>query len=122
MKKKLKKGQNGNNITSAIFNEEKMKVKDIILKSRGANFFGQESKDIAQMRGNGNLILYESFLFFKQWLTKKIITVPIENIKAIETPRSHLKKTASRPLLKLIYVNESGQLDSIAWLVNKLDL
>ena len=121
MSRKSKIEQNGNDIKSNPINEEYKKGKDIILKSRGANFFGQESSGIFQMRGNGNLILYESFLFFKQWITKKNISISIENIKAIETPRSHLGKAISRPLLKVIYVNESGQLDSIAWYVNKLD-
>jgi len=116
------------NISLDIISKEKDIMKGnmirekIILKSKGANFFGQESKGVAQIRGNGTLILYETFLYFKQFITKKEILIPIKNIKTIEITKSHLKKTKFRPLLKVIYTNDMGKEDSVAWLVNKLDL
>ncbi len=93
----------------------------ILLKSRGANFFGQESKGVSQMRGNGNLFLYENELFFKQWVPKKNISIPIDKIHSVEVIKSHLLKTKAVPLLKVIFENEKSQNDSIAWFVRKLD-
>jgi len=96
-------------------------IGNVILKSMGVNFFGQESIGSAQIRGNGTLILHENALYFKRWAPKKEFIIPISKIEAIETPRSHLGKHITRPLLKVVFINESGQYDSIAWWVRKLD-
>ncbi|MBN1801594.1 MAG: hypothetical protein JW891_08830 [Candidatus Lokiarchaeota archaeon] len=93
----------------------------IILKFRGANFFGQESKGVAQIRGNGNLILYKNELFFKQWLPKKIISIPLKKIKSVDTTSFHIYRYTGRPLLKVVFENEKGQNDSVAWIVGMLD-
>ena len=85
--------------------------------SSGANCFGLESLGQKQFRGNGILVLTEKELFFEMLLPKKEFNIPIRNIVKIETPKSHLHKTKFKPLLKVIFKNDKGELDSVAWLI-----
>jgi hypothetical protein len=83
----------------------------------GANFFGQESRGVAQLRGNGTLVLTDSELYFELLIPRREFRIPLASIQAIETVSSHLGKTVGRPLLKVVFLNEAGQNDSIAWYV-----
>ncbi len=95
--------------------------KEIIMRSSFANFFGQESKGVKQVRGNGLIVLTKDELYFEMYAPKRQFNVPLKSISKIETVKWHLKKTKSRPLLKVIYKNELGENDSLAWLVRDLD-
>ncbi len=95
---------------------------EIIAIDKFANFFGQESRGLAQMRGNGVLILTNSKLIFELFLPKRRFEILINDILNIEVVKSHLKKTKLRPLLKVIFKNERGEIDSVAWLVKDLQL
>jgi hypothetical protein len=86
----------------------------------GALFFGQESRGVTQMRGNGTLILTDDELLFKQWVVSKEFRIPLRSIQSIETPRSFLGKTQGVQLLKVNYLTESGAPDAIAWRVSDL--
>ncbi len=87
----------------------------------GANFFGQESGGVMQMRGNGTLVLTAIELYFERWLARKEYRIPLNAIQAIETPTSYLGKTNFRPLLKVVFKDEAGNTDSMAWLVRDLE-
>jgi hypothetical protein len=102
---------------------EPFKGVPMILSAQNANFFGQESKGLGQVRGNGSLLLTESELYFEMWAPKRILRIPKHMIKSVENPapRWHLKKTKNRPLLKVHFTNEQGQEDSAAWIVPELD-
>lgn len=82
-----------------------------------ANFFGQESLGMGQIRGNGTLVITDENLYFQLWLPKREFWIPLNSITAIEMPRSHLGKSKLRPLLKVVFQNEQDQRDSMAWLV-----
>ena len=86
-----------------------------------ANFFGQESKGSKQIRGNGVLLLTEEELFFEMWTPRKTLRIPLLSIKKIETPKSFLHKSRFKPLLKVSYLNEMGEIDAAAWLVVDLE-
>jgi len=86
----------------------------------GALFFGQESRGVTQMRGNGTLILTHDELLFKQWVVNKEFRIPLKSIQSIETPSSFLGKAQGVQLLKVSYLNESGAPDAIAWRVGDL--
>jgi hypothetical protein len=86
----------------------------------GALFFGQEPRGAAQMRGNGTLILMDDELLFKQWVVNRDFRIPLKLIQSIETPRSFLGKTQGVQLLKVTYLNESGEQDALAWRVRDL--
>ena len=88
---------------------------------RRASFFGQESLRGTQMRGNGILILTDSDLIFEMLLPNKQFRIPLHSIQSIENPSSFLGKSRFTPLLKVIYINDQGVTDSMAWQVVDLE-
>jgi len=101
--------------------KEKFAGKDILLTSRGANFFGQKSKGLGQIRGNGVLLLTNKELCFGMWTPKKDFKIPIVAIKSIENPKSFLGKSVLRKLLKINFINDGDDLDAAAWYVKDLN-
>src|SRR5690606_5453294 len=53
---------------------------------RAASFFGQESLGVAQMRGNGTLILTDADLIFEMWVPKREFRIPLRSIQSLENP------------------------------------
>jgi hypothetical protein len=84
------------------------------------NFFGEKSKGMTQIRGNGALLLTKDYLYFQMWIPKKEIKIPLDKIENIEEVKSFLGKSKLRPLLKIDYIDENGQKNSAAWLVKNL--
>jgi hypothetical protein len=87
----------------------------------GANFFGQESKGVTQLRGNGTLVLTDSELYFELLVPRREYRIPLASIQSVETPMGFLGKTVGRRLLKVTYRSEGGQNDAIAWYVTNLN-
>jgi type II secretory pathway component PulJ len=88
---------------------------------RAASFFGQESRGVAQMRGNGTLILTDTELIFEMWVPNNTFRIPLRHIQSLENPRSFLGKSRFTPLLKVVYTNEQGTKDAMAWQVPDLN-
>jgi hypothetical protein len=82
-----------------------------------ANFFGIESHGLMQVRGNGVLLLTDSDLVFGMFRPPCDFLIPLVRIEKIELVESHLTKTVFQPLLKVYYINEEGNEDSVAWWV-----
>jgi len=99
----------------------KLEGRETIRTFVGTNFFGQESLKLRQVRGNGVLVLTPEVLYFEMWVPRKVLQIPITDIIDIEVTKWHLKKTKNRDLLKVHFMNMSGEPDSAAWLVNNLD-
>ncbi len=97
--------------------KKRFQGKDILKMSVGANCFGQETVGLAQVRGNGTLVLTEEGLFFKMWMPQKTIMIDMAEITGLEIVKSHLGKTKFCPLLKVSFTNQEGVQDSVAWLV-----
>ncbi len=87
---------------------------------RAASFFGQESRGVTQMRGNGTLILTDTDLIFEMWVPATEFRIPLRRIQSLENPTAFLGKTRFTPLLKVVYTNEQGATDAIAWQVPDL--
>lgn len=85
------------------------------------NFFGQESAGVMQGRGNGTLVLTDSELYFERWVPRKEYRIPLAAIDSLETPTAFLGKTMFRPLLRVNFKNDAGQMDAMAWLVPDLE-
>ena len=85
------------------------------LQIRGANFFGQQSKGMMQMRGNGIFTLTGDTIYFDMWIPANHFEIPLSKITGIETPRSFLGKTVLYPLLQINFQNDAGEADAIAW-------
>ena len=96
---------------------------NIVISESNVNYFGQESKGLGQVRGNGSLILTDYELYYEMWTPKRILRIPRKNIVRVENPppKWHLKKTKNRPLLKVYFINQEGIEDSAAWIVPNLD-
>ena len=100
----------------------KFQESEIIKISENANYFGLESKGVKQIRGNGVLILTKEMLYFEMWVKPKtIVKIPINSIEKIESVKSHLRKSRFQKLLKVIFMDEQGNPDSVAWLVRDLE-
>ncbi len=95
--------------------------REILKKSIDANFFGLQTLGIGQLRGNGLLILTERDVIFNRYVPKKEFRIPLKSIIRIESSKSHLSKTISRFLLKIVFINSKGEEDSIAWTVGDLE-
>jgi hypothetical protein len=93
---------------------------DARLVDANALFFGQQSRGVRQMRGNGTLIVTDSDIIFQQWVPSREFRIPLSAIQAIENPSSFLGKWQGVPLLKVSFLNESGHTDSMAWRVGDL--
>jgi hypothetical protein len=105
------------------FNEtikKKFAGKQIVRQSTGANFFGQSSRGVGQIRGNGALVLTPSELYFIMFVPRKELTIPLQSVTSVSTPRSHLGKTVGWRLLRVDYRSPSGE-DAAAWAVQDVD-
>ncbi|MFX0164617.1 MAG: hypothetical protein ACFFAG_11495 [Promethearchaeota archaeon] len=100
---------------------KKYKDEDVLIKDDSSNFFGQELLGLGKIRGNGVLLLTEEELFFGMWKPKKKILIPVKSIIEIKNPKSHMYRSVLRPLLNVIFTNEKGVTDSIAWYVRDLE-
>lgn len=88
---------------------------------RAASFFGQESLKSTQMRGNGTLILTDTDLTFEMWIPNKQFHIPLHSIQSIENPIWFLGKSRFKPLLKVVYIDDQGATDAMAWQVINLE-
>jgi len=93
---------------------------DVLKQEPTANFMGQESKGMGQVRGNGALILTHTELHFILAIPRRNWVIPLADITKISFPKSHLGKTKFRPLLRVDYM-DNGQNDAIAWMVSDLE-
>lgn len=100
----------------------KFQERDILLISKEANYFGQESLGLKQIRGNGVLILTPEKLFFEMYSPKRKLAINLDSIFEIEKTKWHLKKTKGVPLFKVYFFDEKGEKDSVAWIVKDTDL
>jgi len=92
-----------------------------ILTCPMANLFGVKSSGMKQIRGNGILLLTASEIYFRMLLPAREFRVPLGSIKSVETPVSFLGKTKGIKLLKIDFINDTGEADSAAWLVSDLE-
>ena len=116
-------------IAIVVRNIQSRKVKEVLSKidkkrvlaiNSNANFFGQQSLGLTQMKGNGVLILMDSEVYYEMWIPKKIIRIPLESIKDIEETKFYLGKTKFKPLLKITFINDENEEDSCTWLVSNI--
>lgn len=113
---KIKKMQ----AASAKMAEEDLSGKEIKYGEELANFFGQESLGMAQVRGNGILRITQDEIYFRMLMPSRVFRFPINGIKNVETVKSFLGKTKFVPLMKVTFTNEHGESDSVAFLVRNM--
>ncbi len=94
---------------------------EVQLMDPSANCMGLESLGMAQVRGNGCLAATGERVLFRMWMPARSFEVRRSDITAVESSRSHLGKSKGMALLRLSFVNERGQPDSLAWAVRDLE-
>jgi hypothetical protein len=87
------------------------------LRLEPASFFGQESEGKTQMRGNGVLALLPDQLVFERMAARRDYVIPLAQVTQIENPKSYLGKSRGVPLLKVVWQDDAGKTDSMAWQV-----
>ena len=100
---------------------EKYSNLGIVLSCEGANFFGQESLTMKQVRGNGVLILTNEELIFEYWFPKRVLRIPLSKIHGLEKTKWHLRKTKGVNLIKVRFTNKEYKEDSAAWWVKDIE-
>jgi hypothetical protein len=70
-----------------------------------------ESSGVWKIHGNGVLILIEDQLYFGMWKPKKDLLIPIKAIIDISNPKSYMHRSVVKPLLKVTFTNEKGEID-----------
>ena len=93
----------------------------VLFRDSRANFFGVKSLGFKQIRGNGELVVTSRGIKFTRWFPEKEIFIPRERIIRMERTRSFLKKSIFRALAKVIFYNDRGEMDEIAWFVKDLE-
>jgi hypothetical protein len=94
--------------------DKRFAASDVLLAETLALSFGQESKGVAQLRGNGALALTRSELCFVMYVPTRELRIPLASIRAASLVRSHLGKTQGSKLLHVRFTNADGE-DAIAW-------
>jgi hypothetical protein len=95
-------------------------TRESIVLAEGANFFGRRSAGLAQLRGNGALVLTKDLLWFAQAVPERDVEIPVASIRSVTTPRSFLAKTIFRPLLAVRFEGPAGE-DEIGWAVRDVE-
>ena len=94
----------------------------IELADSRANFLGLSSRGVAQLRGNGILVLAKQELWFDQAVTQFQLTIPIEAIRRVDFTSSHLGKyLPGRRLLRVEFTASTGVVDTAVWAVREPD-
>jgi uncharacterized membrane protein len=101
--------------------QEQFASQTIITTVPGANSFGQQSKGLLQVRGNGTLLITGQEIVFQQLVPRNTLRIPLAQVTGVETTRMFLGKTRGRRLLKVDFVNEQGEPDAAAYAVRKVD-
>jgi hypothetical protein len=99
---------------------QKFAGQTIVRMSIGANFFGQTSKGLGQIRGNGALVLTPNQLYFALFAPRRELTIQLGDVVSLFTPRVHLGKTVGAKLLRVDYRADGGE-DAAAWAVRDLE-
>lgn len=97
--------------------QNRFENEQIQLLAGNVNCVGQESLSMAQIRGNGCLVLTQSSLFFSMWMPSKEMLIPLSRIREISQVMAFKGKTFFRPLLYVGFENDEGKRDGMAWLV-----
>ncbi len=112
----------------------------VVLVEPSANFFGQRSKGMGQVRGNGVLLLLRGEatggaesdgvreageptgeLVFEMWVPQRTLRVPLDRLRGVEVVRSFLGKSKGVRLVKVTFVNDAGAEDAAAWYLRDRD-
>lgn len=94
--------------------EQRLAPKEVLQADLFSNFFGQKSRGMAQIRGNGGLVLLRDRLYFLLAAPRRELAIPLESITDVSLPTTFLGKSVLRPLLRVDFDSTAGA-DAAAW-------
>jgi hypothetical protein len=89
----------------------------ILLVDEAADSYGLTSRGWFQARGNGCLGASSIAVLFVPWAGDDELWIPMDRVLAVDATDSHLGKAKGAMLLRVRFVNEQGEQDSVAWAV-----
>ena len=96
----------------------KLGTEEILVLDPGANFFGQKSKGVGQIRGNCVLAFSPKKIVFEMLLPRRSFEIPISAVSKVMTEKSFLgKRVAGATLLVVHTVGGLSGEDAYAWAV-----
>lgn len=94
--------------------ESKISGQKIIMPTEHIMFRAVESSGYSQTSGMGYIALTEEYLFFELVLLDLVITVPTNKLCGAEFVRRLKGVSPIRKMLRIMFVNENGEDDSLA--------
>ena len=101
--------------------EDKIKGQKVIMPTEHIMFRALESSGYSQTSGMGYIALTEHFLYFELVLMDLVITVPTTQIRGAEFVRRLKGVSPVREMLRIMFINEEGEEDSIAINVKEME-
>ncbi|MCP3887884.1 MAG: hypothetical protein GY702_03285 [Desulfobulbaceae bacterium] len=74
--------------------------------TKGHSWWRRYSGDGWLMRGAGEMWLDETGIHFTRYMTKKILTIPLADLKALETGRWHAGKWTGVEIVKVVWQHD----------------
>lgn len=94
--------------------------KDVLRLEKHATFKGQRSHGFSQAQGGGYLVLTNDELYFEMGLLDKVLSIPAGNITGVDQGTRMLGVGTVRPMLKVEFTDDQGEMDEIVLMVKEL--
>ncbi len=91
---------------------------EVLMQEPKSTFMGQKSKELAQASEDGGLVLTRDGLHFVPSSSGMSLTIPVDRILNLSTPRRFLGKSKTFELLQVDFKSEDGVDDSAAFTVS----
>lgn len=101
--------------------EGKIKGQKVIMPTEHIMFRAVESSGYSQSSGMGYIAFTEEFLYFELVLLDLVITVPISRLQGAEFVYRLKGVSPGRQMLRIMFINEKGEDDSIAINVKEME-
>ena len=96
--------------------QAKFDKKEVLGATTSAIFFGEKSKGVKQIRGNGAFVLTKDTIYFIRAAPFKEYVIPVKSITEVSLPTAFNGKTVFSKLLCIQCETTSGS-DKMAWAI-----
>ncbi|WDE01684.1 hypothetical protein [Thalassomonas actiniarum] len=101
--------------------ERKIAGQKVIMPTEHIMLRALESSGYSQASGMGYIALTEDFLYFELILLDLVIAVPTARLQGVEFVRRLKGVSPVRKMLRIMFINENGEDDSIAVNVKEME-
>jgi len=86
-----------------------------------AIYIARESDGYSHFQGRGYLVVTNEELYFERQLDSKIFIIPLKSIIDVGKTKRLGGQNPLKPMLKVEFMTDQGESDTIAWSIKKLD-